>query len=123
MEIIARIPELPCIPAGDAGRPLSPERAVMPHSRPDATPSAADEPGGPPATGVAEPAARRRRPAVHRAANVFFTPSVLGLAAVAATVWTFAWRNERQRAIEQQRPQRMAMEPAASAGPGRSLTP
>jgi hypothetical protein len=53
--------------------------------------------------------------------TAFPSPSVLILAAVAAAVWAAAWRSERLRAIEQRRPQRVAMEPAAAAA--RSVLP
>jgi len=92
---------------------------------------AAERPAGPAAATdscqpVRLPAAGRSRSGRSagegRAGASLFSPTILGLAMVAAAVWTAAYRNERLRALEQ-RPPRMAMEPPITAGPDRSLTP
>ncbi|MFM9197285.1 MAG: hypothetical protein ACKOWG_16420 [Planctomycetia bacterium] len=64
---------------------------------------------------------RGRRPRSTR----FASPSIVVLAAVAAVVWAAAWRNDRLRleAARQQRPERLAQELPATAGPARSVTP
>jgi hypothetical protein len=95
MEILACIPELPC--------QASPVATVFSESpRPLKVPAAGRS------------AARRLPP-----------PSIIALVALAAVVWAAAWRNDRLRLEEarQQRPERLAQELPASAGPVRSVTP
>ena len=69
--------------------------------------------------------APRRGSARHARPSRLLSPSIVALAAVAACVWAAAWRNDRLRleAARQQRPERLAQELPATAGPARSLTP
>lgn len=123
MEIIACIPELPCPPITGAADP-SVRGVVEALPRPgsggpsNAAPMAAPEDLEPTERSASPPRAADRRRAV-----LFPKLSVLGLAVIAAVVWAAAWRNERLRAIEQRRPQRVAMEPASAAAAARSVMP
>jgi hypothetical protein len=126
MEVIARIPSLPCAAAMDAWQPTTPGGRIPAEAKTDEAPAeprhAAEEP--PPAPRPpAEPRRPRRAAGGRRPAAALLSPSVVTLAAVAAAVWTAAWRNERLRAIEQRQPHRVALEPQPTAGPERSVTP
>jgi hypothetical protein len=123
MEVIACIPELPHVRTGDdAGPSARGQVAVAATSRADqAGPSTAEVTGAVDDSAAVAQRAVRARAARGRRVTAFPAPSVLILAAVAAAVWAAAWRSERLRAIEQRRPQRVAMEPAAAAA--RSVLP
>lgn len=129
MEVIAYIPALPSIGSGDdiqKDGAATPAAAVATVSLPEpisASPTIIRE-ACPQPTGLREEAIRpRSNTGSRRPVRGVFSPSVLALSVVAAAVWAAAWRNDRLRAIEQQRPQRVAMEPTPSVGPERSVMP
>ena len=129
MDVIACIPELPHVRTDDrAGDHVGPSvcRLGVAAAGPQPGPTG---PAGAAVTGAADglgggpPRKERPRSARGRRAMAFPPPTVLVLAAVAAAVWAAAWRSEKLRAIEQRQPQRVAMEPAASASAARSVLP
>lgn len=137
MEVLACIPELPCLAASAATALVEPPRvAEVPATRiPTPEPaivaavSDADEADDETADETDDeecvsPAPRRGENRRSRPSRLF-SPSIIALAAVAAIVWTAALRNDRLRleASRQQRPERLAQELPATAGTARSLTP
>jgi len=72
---------------------------------------------------VSEPPWPADAPAAPR--GRFFSPSIIVLVAVAATVWAAAWRNDRLRleTARQQRPERLAQELPPTTEAARSLKP
>ena len=134
MEVLACIPEL-SRPAGPAivALPVAEHRRLAePPPAPIATPETAvtadvdteadvddAETVSPVSPAPRRGSARGARP------SRLFSPSIIALAAVATVVWAAAWRNDRLRleAARQQRPERLAQELPATAGPARSLTP
>jgi len=138
MEVLACIPELPCLTGtvaaavGESPRPftlpgtrISTQEPAVTTDEPDVT-DEPDEPDEPEADGEDFVSPPPRRGAVRRSRpSWLFSPSILALAAVAAVVWTAAWRNDRLRleASRQQRPERLAQELPAAAGAARSVTP
>jgi hypothetical protein len=123
MEVLACIPELPCLDAVVATPAPEPLRlSVLPApsivlSEPAIRPEAVSDVSPSPAPRCA--AARRSPPAR------FFSPSIITLVAMAAVVWAAAWRNDRLRldAAREQRPERLAQELLPTAGAARSVTP
>lgn len=87
METIARIPNLAPVPAEG--------------------PAAPREQAAPPRAGLAAGAGRRRQP--------FPTWSVASLAVIAAIAWTLATWHEQTRLARQRRPDRLALQPPATA--------
>ena len=128
MEVLACIPELSG-PAASAAVPLPVSRPPEVVAPPIATPEPSvtadsdDSDDGDDADDVS-PAPRRGTARRSRPSRLF-SPSIIALAAVAAVVWTAAWRNDQLRleAARQQRPERLAQELPATAGAVRSITP
>jgi len=87
METIARIPNLAPVPAEGPAAPR--EQAAAPHA-------------------VIPTGAGRRRPS-------FPTWSVASLAVIAAIAWTLATWHEQERLARQRRPDRLALQPPATA--------
>jgi len=123
MEVLAYIPELPCLdsvvatPAPEPQR-LSPEPAASielsePAIRTEAVSDVSPSPAPRRGMGRQSPTTR------------FFSPSIVALMALATVVWAAAWRNDQLRleAARQQRPARMAQELPPTAGANRSVTP
>jgi len=129
MEVIACIPELPHVrtadQAGDQAAPSACRAGVAAAAPRPGTAGQASAAVAGAVDGLEGGARRTERPrsARGRRTTAFPAPTVLVLAAVAAAVWAAAWRSEQLRAIEQRRPQRVALEPAASAAAARSVVP
>jgi hypothetical protein len=129
MEVLACIPELPCL-AGPVATavcepPLPAEVPVTRISTPSpALAVAASEPDDADDEECVSPAPRHGRAHRSRPAGLF-SPSIITLTALAVVVWAAAWRNDRLRleASRQQRPERLAQELQATAGTARSVTP
>jgi len=123
MEVLAYIPELPCPALGTGPSGV--------HEAPCLTPAAAT-PSPPaeravesvPAPAVSRSPAPWRGTARQSQTDRLFSPSIIVLMALATVVWAAAWRNDRLRwEAAQQRPERLAQEPAPTAGATRSITP
>jgi len=127
MEVLACIPEIPCLAGPAATAVCEPPRpAEVPATRiataepaVAAAPSEADDDDD-----RVAPAPRHGRDRQSRN-SWLFSPSIVALAAVAVIVWAAAWRNDRLRleASRQQRPERLAQELQATAATARSITP
>jgi hypothetical protein len=132
MEVLACIPELPCLDGSVAATVSEPPRpAEVPAMRISTQEPAvtAEAPGVNAADDADDdeavsPAPRRGMDRRSRPSRLF-SPSIIALAAVAALVWAAAWRSDQLRleASRQERPVRLAQELPATAGAARSVTP
>jgi len=123
MELLACIPELPSQADSVVAAVSEPPRPAEVPVAASPTPVPADSTEVDPPASVSP--APRSGAAGRRSPSRFPAPSIIALVAVAAVVWAAAWRNDRLRleAARQQRPERLAQELPATAGPERSLTP
>jgi hypothetical protein len=124
MDILACIPELPGPAAWVAAAVVSTPQRPAELSTPSIS---SPEPSATADTDDAESisTAPRRGSTRQTRSSRWFSPSIIALVALAAVVWTAAWRNDRLRleAARQQRPERLAQELPATAGAARSVTP
>jgi len=135
MEVLACIPQLPCLDGSVAATVSEPPRPAEVPAMRISTQEPAVTAEAPGVIGIDDaddadddeslsPAPRRGMDRRSRPSRLF-SPSIIALAAVAAFVWAAAWRSDQLRleASRQERPERLAQELPATAGAARSVTP